>query len=158
MRNTIIALAAVIVLAVTQGCSMFNSVDKNLVAYGIGKAITAAYLKEKGNLSQQEQDIAVKVWVAFRDNLDQFKGKEAKDLPVYLKECAGQYIPIMSMRDKASSLIDQYWAAMDSQFGVNSMNVDEMVSVLASLRDGIQSSLPQDKVMREFAKKAQSVK
>ena len=154
----IINMSAVVVMMALSGCALWNSIDNATIAYGIGKAITMAYLQEKDNLTPQEQDIAVKVWVAFRDNLDQFKGKEAKEFPDFIKGYARQYLPAGAMQDKACSLVDTYWAAMDKQFGINSLDVPEMVRVLGGLRDGIQSSLPEDKVAKEIIKKALTVK
>ncbi len=149
MKKILLSLS-LIAMVILSGCAMFQNIDKALIAYGIGKAITMGYLQEKANLSPQEQDIAVKVWVAFRDNLDQFKGKTAAEFPAFIKGYARQYIPIASMQDKACSLVDTYWKAMDDQFGINSLDVPEMVRVLGGLRDGIQSSLPPEAVTKEL--------
>ena len=160
MRNFIIMFVAVTAMALSQGCAMFSSVDKELVAYGVGKAVTMAYLQAQGNLSPQEQDIAVKVWVAFRDNLDQFVGKDiqVKDFPAFIKGYAKQYLPTPSMQDKACSLIDTYWTTLNGKFDLESMDMNSFVNVMASLRNGIQSALPEDKILQEYVKKSQMKK
>ena len=142
MKKYLVSSIALVLGIVISGCALFQNFDKRDVAYNAGFLGTQAYLKNLGNISNEEQAMVNQVWKAYDEAVNKIPANmNPKDFPVYIKGYIAQSPIPPSMKDKANGLVDTYWAKMNEKFSVESLNITEFVAVLVALRDGIKAAI-----------------
>lgn len=137
---TTLMVMSALVCALIAGCSLVKTVDKYTLAYKAGYAGTEAYLAQKTSMTPAMQDAIKKVWEAFRDNEDKVTVESINAFPGMVKAQIAQ-IPNADIREKATAMVDKYWADLSKATDLTGSGGADLVEALSGLRDGIQAAL-----------------
>ena len=135
-------LLALVVMLVVSGCETlkWEDVDKEDVAYRVGRVTTLGYMMKKDDLTPEQLDMVKKVWTVFDVMAGKINGEDASKFDVIIKEKLKSKIQDKQQYMIACELVDMVWKDLIARVDLSECSNNELVKIVLALHKGIKEA------------------